>query len=85
MYENESEKSCDNQASHDGLATPGQRKAFLESDEMCGAVEPDRVWCKRCEKWIALQGAKYFHHNWAEHCARSIHIDAAQNNTTQYV
>lgn len=52
---------------------------------MSGAVEPDRVWCKRCEKWIALHGDKYFIRHWVNHCARSIHLDAALNQTIEYV
>lgn len=90
LYEIEeaSEQTCDKQTSSDGLHTLAKRKASLEGGEMSGTVEPDRVWCKRCEKWIALHGLhgeKYFTRHWVNHCARSLHIDAALNQTIQYV
>lgn len=87
MYEIEdvSGKTYDDQVSGGGPDSIAKRKEFLEASEMSGAVEPDRVWCKCCEKWIALQGDKYDSRNWLEHCAHSVHIHAAQKKITQYV
>ncbi|THH04591.1 hypothetical protein EW145_g5403 [Phellinidium pouzarii] len=47
-----------------------QRRAILKADQLSGAVEPGRVWCKPCGKWLALVGRTYDVTNWKQHKGR---------------
>ncbi|KAF9006100.1 hypothetical protein BDQ17DRAFT_1352741 [Cyathus striatus] len=56
------------------------RKALLEADERAEVSEPDRVKCRKCQKWIRLFAGttKYSLQNWNKHqlsCSGSIPSD----------
>ncbi|CAK5267747.1 unnamed protein product [Mycena citricolor] len=45
-----------------------QRKAILESDERAKTVLPDKVLCRKCDKWIRLAAkSEYALSNWNAH------------------
>ncbi|KAH8110764.1 hypothetical protein DFH11DRAFT_738809 [Phellopilus nigrolimitatus] len=48
-----------------------QRLAILETDPLVGTVDPERVWCKPCNKWIRLYvTSNYIASNWMQHKGR---------------
>jgi hypothetical protein len=40
--------------------TESERQAILESDPRAEEVEPTKVLCKKCQKWIKLSGKQHF-------------------------
>jgi len=50
--------------------TEGQRKAFLRNDVQVQEVEPWRVLCRVCERWIKLSATSYAANNWLAHKQR---------------
>ncbi|KII89556.1 hypothetical protein PLICRDRAFT_124521 [Plicaturopsis crispa FD-325 SS-3] len=45
-----------------------QRAAILHDDELVGAVEPNRVFCSLCRKWVQLrQDSSYCAYPWLQH------------------
>lgn len=51
--------------------TEGQRRAFLRNDVQAQEVEPQRVLCRVCEKWIKLSAVcNYGAGNWLAHKQR---------------
>ncbi len=45
-----------------------QRASTLRSDALIGKVEPNRVFCKLCEKWVQLrQDSSYCAYPWLQH------------------
>ncbi|KAG5222593.1 Stalk rot protein [Salix suchowensis] len=47
-----------------------QRASTLRSDALIGKVEPNRVFCKLCEKWVQLrQDSSYCAYPWLQHRA----------------
>ncbi|KAH6915950.1 hypothetical protein BKA70DRAFT_1418868 [Coprinopsis sp. MPI-PUGE-AT-0042] len=46
----------------------GERRTFLEADNLAEIVEEHRVKCRNCQKWIALRKKQtYDVHNWKLH------------------
>ncbi|KAF8141505.1 hypothetical protein EV363DRAFT_1308297 [Boletus edulis] len=51
--------------------TTAQRRAFLRDEPLAGEVEPHRVYCLECEKWIKLSlHTEYAVSNWTLHKQR---------------
>ncbi|KAF8448921.1 hypothetical protein L210DRAFT_3523478 [Boletus edulis BED1] len=51
--------------------TTAQRRAFLRDEPLAGEVEPHRVYCLECEKWIKLSlHTEYAISNWTSHKQR---------------
>lgn len=45
-----------------------QRAATLRADTLIGAVEPNRVFCSLCQKWVQLrQDSSYCAYPWVQH------------------
>ncbi|KAL0954260.1 hypothetical protein HGRIS_005388 [Hohenbuehelia grisea] len=45
-----------------------QRAATLRADSLIGKVEPNRVFCRLCEKWVQLrQDSSYCAYPWVQH------------------
>ena len=45
-----------------------QRAATLRSDPLLGDVEPNRVLCTLCQKWVQLrQDSSYYAYPWLQH------------------
>lgn len=45
-----------------------QRAAALRSDDLIGQVEPNRVFCSLCQKWVQLrQDSSYCAYPWLQH------------------
>lgn len=52
------------------LATDERRQRLL-SDERVGDVEPNRIFCKLCQKWYKLSNdIAYASYNWYKHIKR---------------
>ncbi|KAF8553597.1 hypothetical protein OG21DRAFT_1510052, partial [Imleria badia] len=51
--------------------TIAQRRAYLRDDPLAGEVEPRRVFCRGCQKWIRLASkTQYALFNWHTHRLR---------------
>jgi len=51
--------------------TAAERQAQLLADPLAGTVEEERVWCNKCQKWIALKkGQAYDTAKWTSHRER---------------
>jgi hypothetical protein len=50
-----------------------QRRAALEGDRLLSAVEPSRVYCSLCQKWVQLrQDSTYCAYPWVQHRAKCV-------------
>ncbi|KAI0075320.1 hypothetical protein K474DRAFT_1709125 [Panus rudis PR-1116 ss-1] len=50
-----------------------QRAAALRSDPLIGEVEPNRVFCSLCQKWVQLrQDSSYCAHPWLQHRSKCL-------------
>ncbi|TBU24181.1 hypothetical protein BD311DRAFT_730013 [Dichomitus squalens] len=50
-----------------------QRAAALRADTLLGEVEPNRVFCKMCHKWVQLrQDSTYCAYPWLQHRAKCL-------------
>ncbi len=50
-----------------------QRAAALRADALLGEVEPNRVFCKMCQKWVQLrQDSTYCAYPWLQHRAKCL-------------
>ncbi|KAI0793704.1 hypothetical protein C8Q74DRAFT_1346610 [Fomes fomentarius] len=50
-----------------------QRAAVLRADSLLGEVEPSRVFCKLCRKWVQLrQDSTYCAYPWLQHRAKCL-------------
>lgn len=58
--------------------TEAERLAFLEADLCAEVIEPDRVLCKTCQKWIKCSNTQKFAlTNWRTHqrrCNRAVYV-----------
>lgn len=51
--------------------TVAQRRAYLRDDPLSGELEPHRVFCRGCQKWIKLgSNTEYALANWQTHMLR---------------
>ncbi|KAJ7782001.1 hypothetical protein DFH07DRAFT_393142 [Mycena maculata] len=51
--------------------TQTERKAILEADQRAETVQPDQVFCRKCQKWIRLSSrTAYALGNWNAHQAK---------------
>lgn len=50
-----------------------QRAAALRSDPLIGQVEPNRVFCSLCQKWVQLrQDSSYCAYPWLQHRSKCL-------------
>jgi len=57
-----------------------QRAATLRSDLLLGAVEPNRVFCTLCRKWVQLrQDSAYCAYPWLQHRGKCLKRQLVQN------
>lgn len=56
----------------------------MESDVLIGKVEPGRVWCKACRKWLSLSSDGYALSHWKTHRALR-HPDGQESDTEESV
>lgn len=61
-----------------------QRAAQLRSDPLVGEVEPNRVFCSLCQKWVQLrQDSSYCAYPWLQHrgkCLKRQYVSSAFHN-----
>jgi hypothetical protein len=59
-----------------------QRAATLRADTLIGAVEPNRVFCSLCQKWVQLrQDSSYCAYPWVQHRGKCLARQYVSHNT----
>ncbi|KAF9474112.1 hypothetical protein BDN70DRAFT_936904 [Pholiota conissans] len=57
-----------------------QRAATLRADRLIGRVEPNRVFCSLCEKWVQLrQDSSYCAYPWVQHRGKCLRRSERRN------
>ena len=57
--------------SQEPVSGPEERRQRLLNDTRIGAAEPNRVFCKMCERWLKLSNEfEYATFNWYKHAKR---------------